>query len=133
MLSVSIDQDPTSPHLIALSGTGMAPVKLTPAATLAFGTVSLTKSKALTITVTNLGTVALTLAAPVISGANAADFSLIAAATTPCGVTLAGGSSCHVGVTFRPSVAAAESASIAIGASPDAASPHNVSLTGTGM
>jgi hypothetical protein len=36
-------------------------------------------------------------------------------------------------VTFKPSVATSESASIAIGASPDAASPHNVVLTGTGL
>ena len=131
-LSVSIDQDPTSPHSIAMSGTGLTPVKLAPATTLAFGTVALTKSKALTVTVTNLGAAPLTLPTPVIGGTNASDFSLTAAATTPCGATLAGGASCHVGVTFKPSVADPESASIAIGASPDAASPHSLSLTGTG-
>ncbi len=131
-LTVSIDQDPTSPHSIALSGTGVTPVKLTPATTLAFGTVTLTKSKTLTITVANLGSATLTLSTPLISGTNAGDFSLTAAAVTKCGATLAGGASCHVGVTFRPSVAAAESASVAIGATPDAASPHNVGLTGTG-
>ncbi len=111
----------------------MTPVRLTPATTLAFGTVALTKSKALTVTVANLGTAALTLPTPMISGANVGDFSLMTAAITPCGATLAGGASCHVGVTFRPSAAAPESASVAIGASPDAASPHFVSLTGTGM
>lgn len=132
-LSVSIDQDPTSPHLIALSGTGVTPVRLAPATTLAFGTVALSKSKALTVSITNLGAATLTLPTPMISGANAADFSLTTATTTPCGAILAGGASCHVGVTFRPSVAAAESASIAIGDTPDAASPHDVSLTGTGM
>jgi len=131
-LTLTIDQDPTSPHSIAMSGTGLTPVRLAPATTLAFGTVALTKSKALTVTVTNLGAATLTLPTPVIGGANASDFSLTAAATTPCGATLAGGASCHVGVTFKPSVAAAESASIAIGASPDAASPHSLSLTGTG-
>ena len=132
-LSVSIDQDPTSPHSIAMSGTGVTPVRLTPATTLAFGTVALPKSKALTVTIANLGAATLTLPTPVISGANAADFSLTASALTPCGATLAGGASCKVGVTFKPSVAAPESASVAISASPDAASPHNVSLTGTGM
>jgi hypothetical protein len=60
-LSVSIDQDPTSPHSIAMSGTGVTPVRLTPAATLAFGNVALTKSKALTVTVANLGAATLTL------------------------------------------------------------------------
>ena len=131
-LTVSIGQDPTSPHSIALTGTGVTPVKLTPAATLAFGTVALPKSKALTVTVTNLGAATLTLPTPMISGANAADFSLTTAAITPCTSTLAGGASCHVGITFKPSVAAAESASVAIGASPDAASPHHLNLTGTG-
>ena len=58
-LTVSIDQDPTSPHTIALSGTGVTPVRLAPATTLAFGTVARPKSKALTITVTNLGTATL--------------------------------------------------------------------------
>jgi hypothetical protein len=94
--------------------------------------VALPKSKALTVTVTNLGAATLTLPTPMISGANAADFSLTTAAITPCTSTLAGGASCHVGVTFKPSVAAAESASVAIGASPDAASPHHLNLTGTG-
>jgi sugar lactone lactonase YvrE len=132
-LTLSIDQDPTSPHSIALTGTGVTPVKLTPTTTLAFGTVTRPKSKALTITVANLGATTLTLSTPMISGTNAGDFSLTAAALTPCGATLAGGASCHVGVTFKPSAATAESASVAIGGSPDAASPHNVNLTGTGL
>ncbi len=132
-LSVSIDQDPTSPHSIALTGTGITPVRLAPPATVAFGTVAMPKSKALTVTVTNLGTATLTLPTPMIGGANAADFSLTASALTPCGATLAGGSSCNVGVTFTPSVAAPESASIAISASPDAASPHQLESDGHGF
>jgi sugar lactone lactonase YvrE len=134
-LSVSIDQDPTSPHLIALSGTGVTPVRLAPTTTLAFGTVALSKPKALTISITNLGAATLTLLpTPAISGVNAGDFLLTTAAITPCGLTLAGGASCHVGVTFKPKVATAfESASVAISGSPDAASPHHVILTGTGM
>jgi sugar lactone lactonase YvrE len=64
---------------------------------------------------------------------NAADFTPATAALNPCGATLAGGASCAVGVTFKPRVAAPESASVAISVSPDAASPHNVALTGTGM
>jgi hypothetical protein len=119
--------------LIALTGTGVTPVRLAPATTLAFGTVALTRSKTLTVSITNLGVATLTLPTPVISGANAGDFSLTTATTTPCGATLAGGAICHVGVTFHPSVAAAESASVAIGDTPDAASPHSVGLTGTGM
>jgi len=92
-----------------------------------------TKSKALTITVVNLGAATLTLPTPVIGGTNAADFSLTTAPAKPCGSTLAGGAYCLVGVTFTPSLATTESASVAISVSPDAASPHDVSLTGTGM
>lgn len=129
-LTINVSNDPTSRHVVTLTGTGTTPVVLNPAATLAFGTVALTKSKALTITVVNLGAATLTLPAPVISGANAGDFSLTTAAAKPCGSTLAGGAYCLVGVTYKPSVAFAESASVAIGASADAASPHNVSLNG---
>lgn len=132
-LTINVSNDPTSPHVVVLTGTGSTPVLLSPATTLGFGTVTLTKSKAMTITVVNLGTATLTLPTPVISGTNAADFSLSTALAKPCGSTLAGGAYCLVGVTFKPSVAAPESASIAISASPDAASPHAVSLTGTGM
>ena len=132
-LSVSIDQDPTSPHLISLSGTGATPIKLVPVTTLAFGNVARGKSKTLSVAVTNLGTALLTLAAPGISGTNAADFSPATAAINPCGAALAGGASCNVGVTFSPSIAGPESATLAVSASPDAASPHNLGLTGTGL
>lgn len=132
-LTISVSNDPSSPHVVALTGTGTTPVFLNPSSTLGFGAVTLTKSKAMTITVVNLGAATLTIPMPVISGSNAADFSLTTALAKPCGSTLAGGAYCLVGVTFKPSVAAPESASIAISASPDAASPHAVSLTGTGM
>jgi hypothetical protein len=132
-MTITVSNDPTSPHVVALTGTGTTPVFLSPATTLGFGTVTLTKSKAMTITVVNLGGATLTLPSPVLSGANVADFSLSTALAKPCGSTLAGGAYCLVGVTFKPSTAAAESASIAISATPDAASPHNVGLTGTGM
>jgi hypothetical protein len=131
-LSVSIDQDPSSPHSIALSGTGVTPVKLTPAATLAFGTVARTKSKTLAVTVANLGEATLTLPVPGIGGTNASDFAVTTGATTPCGATLAGNSSCEVGVTFSPSLVGAEAATLSVSASSDAASPHNLNLTGTG-
>jgi len=131
-LTVNVSNDPTSPHAIALNGTGTSPVRLTPSTTLSFGTVAVGTSKTLTIAVTNLGTQVLTLPTPAISGTNSADFLPATATITPCGATLAGGTTCHVAVTFKPSVASGESGSIAISASPDAASPHNVSMTGTG-
>jgi hypothetical protein len=132
-MNIIVSNDPASPHVVALAGTGTTPVLLSPASTLAFGTVTRPNSKAMTITIVNLGVAALTLPTPMLSGANTADFALTTAAAKPCGATLAGGAYCLVGVTFKPSAAVAESASIAISASPDAASPHHISLTGTGM
>ena len=132
-LTINVSNDPISPYVVALTGTGTTPIYLSPATTLGFGTVTLTKSKAMTITVVNLGAATLTLPTPVLSGANASDFSLTTAPAKPCGPTLTGGAYCLVGVTFKPSAATTESASIAISATPDVASPHNVGLTGTGM
>jgi hypothetical protein len=51
-----------------------------------------------------------------------------------CGATLAGGgASCTYTMTFTPSIVGAEGATLAVSAgSSDTASPHNVTLTGTG-
>lgn len=52
-------------------------------------------------------------------------FKLTSAPAKTCGSTLASGNAyCLIGVTFRPSVAAPESSSIAISNRPDAAGPH---------
>ena len=64
-----------------------------------------------------------------VSGANAADFTITGGT---CGPSLAGNSSCTIGVKFKPTTAAAETATLAVSVPQDPASPHNVNLSGTG-
>ncbi len=86
------------------------------------------------VTVTNntASAIALTLP-PTTTGTNAADFAGVADGTTPCTASLAGGASCSIGVTFTPSVAAAETATLNIVDGLDGPShPMLVALSGNG-
>jgi hypothetical protein len=127
--SIWVAQDPNGGMTIPLSGTGVTPLTASPAS-LAFGAVASGHSSAnKTVTVTNNGSATLTISEGV-SGANAGDF--IPAGGT-CGPTLAGGRAhCTYLLKFTPSIVDSESATLAVSATGDAASPHNVSLTGTG-
>ncbi len=88
------------------------------------GTVSATQ----TATVTNTGNASLTVSRATLGGTNAGDFAI---ASNTCG-TIAAGSSCAIGVTFKPVAAGARSATLAI--TDDAAgSPHSVSISGKGV
>ena len=60
------------------------------------------------------------------SGSNAADFSVVGGT---CGSTLAAKTSCTVLVGFSPGALGSESASLSVTASPDAESPHVISLS----
>ncbi len=129
-LSIAVAEDPNGgPPAVGLSGTGATPLKVAPAAvafpTLKGGKTSLPK----TVTVTNNGSATLTISESV-GGANAGDFAVTGGT---CGATLAGGgASCTYTLTFTPSIVGAETATLGVSASGDAASPHNVSLGGTG-
>jgi hypothetical protein len=82
-----------------------------------------------TVTVTNNGTTALTISESV-AGANPTDFAVTGGT---CVATLSGGGAhCTYLVKFTPSIVGAESATIGVSAVGDAASPHNVNLSGTG-
>ena len=86
------------------------------------------------VTVTNntASAIALTLP-PTTTGTNAADFAGTADGTTPCTASLAGGASCSIGVTFTPSVAAAETATLNIVDALDGPNhPMLVALSGNG-
>ena len=86
------------------------------------------------VTVTNntASAIALTLP-PTTTGTNAADFVGTADGTTPCTASLAGGASCTIGVTFTPSVAAAETATLNIVDGSDGPNhPMLVALSGNG-
>ena len=128
-LTVSIGSDPASPHSIALSGTGVTPVNVLPLAGIAFGAIvgghsSLNK----TVTVYNYGGATLTISES-IGGVNPGDFAVTGGT---CGATLAGGAHCTYLLKFTPGIIGAESATLGVSAVGDAASPHNVSLTGIG-
>ncbi len=127
-LSVSVAEDPTGPRLVPMNGTGTSPINAFPLTGWAYGTVTVGKSLSRYVTVVNYGAAVASISES-ISGSNAADFALTGGT---CGATLAGGANCNYKVTFTPSVVGAESATIGVSALGDAASPHNVSLGGTG-
>ncbi len=126
--SVSITDNATgSPQQVPLSGTGTT-AKLSPTS-LAFGTwaVGLT-STVDKVTLTNVGTTALTITSIAVTGTEAADFPETA---TTCGASLAAAANCTVSVTFKPSTTGARSANLTFtdGAS---GSPQQVPLSGIG-
>jgi hypothetical protein len=126
--SISItDNAPNSPQNIVLKGTGTS-IQLTPAnvtfANQAVGTKSPTKK----ITVTNKGSVAVSITSITVSGTNATDF----AETTNCGTSLSAGATCAIGVSFTPSATGVRSAIISI-VDGGGASPQQVNLKGTGI
>ena len=125
--SVSVADSATgSPQTAALSGTGTT-AKLAPVS-LSFGTVATgVTTAAKTVTLTNVGTTALTITAIAITGTNAADFSQ----THTCGASLAASASCTFNVKFAPTAAGARSASLSVTDSASG-SPQIVPLTGVG-
>jgi hypothetical protein len=127
------DSDASSPQTVTLTGTGTPPppgVTLTPSS-LNFGSLTVgTASLPQAITLSNNSLVALSNIVVSVTGANAADF----APTTSCPAapaTLAAGGACTINITFTPSLASAESATLSVSDS-DASSPQTAALSGTG-
>lgn len=85
-------------------------------------TVTVTNNTTSTVTFTSITVVPISPAAP------ATDFAI---ASNTCGTSIAAATTCTVGVTFTPSVNAAESATLVFTDS-DPSSPQNVALSGTG-
>ncbi len=81
-----------------------------------------------TVTVTNTGTLAVSLSSVTIAGPNAGDF----AQTNTCGSTLAGGASCQISVNFTPAAAGNPVATLNV-ADSAVGSPQTVALAGTGL
>ncbi|MFB3921475.1 MAG: choice-of-anchor D domain-containing protein [Terriglobia bacterium] len=126
----------------ALAGTADAYVaKISPAdvAGITFVPVSLgfgnqlvgTTSAAMTATLRNSGSQALTISNITLSGADAAQFTLQSNTCPASPTTLAGGDNCTLGVTFHPDTALAMSAEILV-ASDALNNPHHLPLSGTG-
>ena len=122
-----------SPHSVALTGMGTAPVvSLGGTTNLNFGNVPVgSTSTAQTFTLTNAGTAPLTITSIAVTGTNSSDFT----DTNTCpasSATLAAGASCTISVTFTPTATGSRTAGVSI--TDDAAgSPQSVSLTGTGV
>jgi len=116
------DTDPTSPQVIALTGTGT--YVTFSANTLNFGTAPVGTSPASqTVTMTNSAAVPLSIAGLSVSG----DYSQ----TNSCGSSLPANSSCTLAVTFAPTASGTRYGLITV-ADSDGGSPNMVNLTGQG-
>ncbi|MGB9488038.1 MAG: choice-of-anchor D domain-containing protein [Terriglobia bacterium] len=86
-----------------------------------------TTSAAQTVTLSNTGSVSLTVSSITATGTNASDFGV----TNTCGVNLAVGANCTISVTFTPMATGTLTAALTI-TDNALTSPQTVSLTGTG-
>jgi len=115
-----------SPLSVSVTGTGIAPVTVSPA-TLAFSTTLKvgTASNSKTVTINNKATVALTIQSIVASPAAYTE-------TNTCGTSIAASSSCTVTVIFTPNVSGSIPGTLTI---TDGAvgSPQVVTMTGAGV
>jgi hypothetical protein len=129
--SVTVADDASdSPHAIALSDTGVVAgpnVTLSPPSmTYAPQTIS-TTSPVQSVTLSNYGTVALSIGSISIKGVDPGDFHQ----TNTCASSVAPGASCSIAVTFTPTGINSRTASLSI-ADNAPASPQSVSLSGGG-
>jgi FG-GAP-like repeat/Cep192 domain 4 len=116
-----------SPQIIALTGTGIAPVAGLNPGTLTFASLPVgSPSAAQTVTLSNTGTVALTISSVVSSG----DF----AQTNTCGGSLAVAASCTINVTFTPTAEGSRMGTLTITDNSNGVdgSRQTVALSGTG-
>ena len=112
-----------SPQVVPLTGNG-ANITLSPTS-LSFGTQAVnTISAAQTVTLTNAGTVALTITKIATAGQYAQ--------TNTCVSPIAGGASCTISVTFKPTTTGTHNNTLTI-TDNVTGSPKKVSLTGTGQ
>jgi hypothetical protein len=131
-----VSNAPASPTMVALSGSGTAPVlQLTPSTTsLSFGSETLNTSSTQSVTLTNTGNSAVSISQVNVTGTG---FSLNGSAPL---LTLSPGQTASFGVTFTPTVAGsatgtasvvstATNSPVAISLSGSGAQPHFVSLS----
>jgi archaellum component FlaF (FlaF/FlaG flagellin family) len=120
------DNAPGSPQTVSLTGTGTY-VELKPVS-VNFGSQPVgTKSIPKKITLTNKGSVAVSISKISITGTDSGDF----AETNTCGGSVASGASCFISVTLTPSAKGKQTASVAASDN-GGGSPQIVVLTGTG-
>ncbi len=116
-----------SPQLVPLSGAGTS-VYWSPKS-LNFGAITVRKtSPPQTVTLTNEGSVRLSITQITIVGQNKTEFTQVNA----CGTSLVAGATCTIDVWFTPKATGSRSATLSI-ADNGGGSPQKVSLTGTGQ
>ncbi len=121
-----------SPPTVGLSSMGAIPVvSLAPASGLRFGGQRLnSKSSAQVVTLTNKGTMNISVTKIALTGTNPSEFAI--GVDTCMGKSISTNSSCTVNITFTPAAMGVRSASV--GFTSDAAGmPQTVNLTGTGI
>ncbi|MGD0735571.1 MAG: choice-of-anchor D domain-containing protein [Terracidiphilus sp.] len=124
---------------IPVTGTGVGVVvpptaSLSPSPIPFGGQVLQTTSGTMVATLTNTGSVAISGIAFSLAGTNPADFAYSTTGTNGCTTSLAVNASCSIFVTFTPSVASSESATLQASFTGAAANPAaTTSLTGIGV
>ncbi len=127
---VVIDNAAGSPHTVALTGKGTAPVFGTSPASINFASQEIgTTSSQLALTINNTGGGELTITNLAISGTNASEFAFI---PTGLPISVAPGGNTLIHLTFSPAAAGTRSASLTITDSASG-SPHAIALSGTGI
>jgi hypothetical protein len=106
-LSIS-DSAASSPQLVALSGTGVSPVVLSPTGLSFALEINGTSSTPQVVTLTNNQVVALHFTSIAISGINAASFNQ----TNTCGTSVPAGGTCTASVVFDPTATGSNSANL---------------------
>ena len=125
------DNSPSTPHTVAITGTGIQPVAFSPTS-LSFGSVFIGANKLLPVTVKNMQIATpLTISGATISGTNASDFGVTSLCpASPAAVPALG--SCVLNVTFTPTVSGTRTATLNL-ADDAAGSPQSLTLTGSAL
>jgi hypothetical protein len=128
--AVSIADDaPGSPQTVGLAGTGTASAATLSPLNVAFpGQYVKHSGPTQTVKLTNTGTATLAITNVAVGPA---DFGMVST-STPCGSSLAAGSSCTIGVSFDPTATGTRTGTLTV-ADNAAGSPQMVTLTGTGQ
>ena len=118
-----------SPQSVALSGTGVTDTVSLSANSLSFNSQPIgSPTSSQSVMLTNVGSVALSIASVAITGPNSADFSQ----TNTCGASVAVQATCSISVIFTPSAAGSRTASVTI-TDGGPLSPNVIALSGTGQ
>ncbi len=125
VLTVTDGVDSTSPHVVALQGTGIGPPSVS-LSSIEFGQVGVDGNSAIhKVTFSNHQGTAISLGTS-ISGAG---FQIVA---STCGSTLSALQSCTVSLQFAPAAPGHVTGLLTFTDSPDSTGPHQVTLEGTG-